>query len=191
MTGKTLFRNTPVVFSIGALLGGIIGLCLMLASMQLYQDAKGMLYGEEGLMDSGYMVINKPVTLVRTFAGKAPSFDEEEIEELAAQAKVEQVARFESSAFMVTASLQPNNNTPPFYTHLFFEALPDDFVDFDQNDWHWEEGDEVLPVVIPRQYLTLYNFGFATSQNLPQISEGVIRNVSFNVRIGDDIVGRI
>lgn len=196
MRKRVLYRNTPVSFMLGAILGGVLGLGLMMMSIQLHTAAASLLYGEEGLMQSGYVVINKPVTLVRTFAGSAPTFDEKDLQELSEQVAITEVAPFESSTFQVTAYLQPNDATPPFYTHLFFEALPDGFVDFDQSEWSWEEGQESLPVVIPRQYLTLYNFGFATSQNLPQVSEGVIKNVSFNVQIGDqagsqDFEGRI
>jgi hypothetical protein len=41
----------------------------------------------------------------------------------------------------------------------------------------------VVPIIIPRNYLNLYNFGFAQSRGLPQISEGVINMVNLEVRI--------
>ena len=42
-----------------------------------------------------------------------------------------------------------------------------------------------IPIIIPRNYLNLYNYGFAKSQGLPQISEGIFRRVS----LGIDIAG--
>ena len=40
-----------------------------------------------------------------------------------------------------------------------------------------------MPIIIPRNYLNLYNFGFAQSRGLPQISEGVINMMNLDVRI--------
>ena len=40
-----------------------------------------------------------------------------------------------------------------------------------------------MPIVIPKNYLDLYNFGFAQSQNLPKISESLISLVNIDLRI--------
>jgi hypothetical protein len=40
-----------------------------------------------------------------------------------------------------------------------------------------------VPIIIPRNYLNLYNFGFAQSRSLPQLSEGAIHMVNLEVRI--------
>ena len=57
-------------------------------------------------------------------------------------------------------------------TYLFFEAVPDRFLDVTSGKWKYEPGDGDIPIIIPRNYLNLYNYGFAKSQGLPQISEG-------------------
>lgn len=51
-----------------------------------------------------------------------------------------------------------------FSTYLFFESVPDRFLDVDSQAWHYEPGSRDIPIVIPRNYLNLYNFGFARSQ---------------------------
>ena len=38
-------------------------------------------------------------------------------------------------------------------------------------------------IIIPRNYLNLYNFGFAQSRSLPQLSEGVMGMVNLDIRI--------
>ncbi len=68
-------------------------------------------------------------------------------------------------------------------TAMFFESVPDEYVDVNLKDWHFEPGQEEVPIIIPRNYLNLYNFGFAKSRGLPQISEGVINMVNLEVRI--------
>ena len=37
--------------------------------------------------------------------------------------------------------------------------------------------------LFPRNYLNLYNFGFAQSRSLPQLSEGVMGMVNLDIRI--------
>lgn len=66
---------------------------------------------------------------------------------------------------------------------MFFESVPDSYVDVNLDDWHFEPGQDVIPIIIPRNYLNLYNFGFAQSRSLPQISEGVINMVNLEIRI--------
>lgn len=53
----------------------------------------------------------------------------------------------------------------------------DTFMDVDTSRWHWKEGDEEVPIVLPRNYLNLYNFGFASSQGLPALSESLVSMV--------------
>jgi hypothetical protein len=61
-----------------------------------------------------------------------------------------------------------------FSTEMFFEAVPDDFIDVDLSRWQWHEGDDEVPIILPRNYLDLYNFGFASSQGLPALSESLV-----------------
>lgn len=62
-------------------------------------------------------------------------------------------------------------------TALFFESVPDSFVDLPPADWRFEPGQGSVPVMIPKDYLALYNFGFAGSAGLPQLSEQLISGI--------------
>ena len=68
-------------------------------------------------------------------------------------------------------------------TEMFFESVPDEYVDVNLDKWHFDEDARVIPIIIPRNYLNLYNYGFARSQGLPQISEGIFRRVSLGIEI--------
>lgn len=59
-------------------------------------------------------------------------------------------------------------------SELFFESVPDDFVDVKAAGWNFIPGQShEIPVILPRSYITMYNFGFAQSHSLPKISEGL------------------
>lgn len=66
-------------------------------------------------------------------------------------------------------------------TDMFFESVPDEFVDVSLDKWHFDEGTQTIPIIIPRNYLNLYNFGFAQSRNLPKLSEGVMGLIQMDI----------
>ena len=68
-------------------------------------------------------------------------------------------------------------------TAMFFESVPDEYVDVNLDKWKFDEYERVVPIIIPRNYLNLYNFGFAQSRSLPQLSEGVMGMVNLDIRI--------
>ena len=62
-------------------------------------------------------------------------------------------------------------------TMLFFESIPTEFIDVADRDWRFDPDKPEIPVIMSRDYLSLYNFGFAASQGLPQVSEGIVSSV--------------
>ena len=71
-------------------------------------------------------------------------------------------------------------------TDMFFESVPDDFVDI---KWpasatsHDAGQMSEVPIILPRTYLALYNFGFAQTKNLPKLSEGVVSMIPMDIRL--------
>jgi len=142
-------------------------------------------------------VINKKVNIGNTLGLTGGGFTQEEIAEIEAQPFADQVAAFNSNEFPVQAYTE-GEQVPNFITDLFFEAIPDEFIDVKSEDWDWDPEEGTIPVIIPQDYLNLYNFGFAPSQGLPQIPKGVLSLINFKLRLQgqgrgnyDDYNGRI
>ena len=89
---------------------------------------------------------------------------------------------FTPSTFRVRAGFDIEGMTN-FSTDMFFESVPDEFVDVDKSEWLFHENDHSVPIIIPKYYLDLYNFGFAQSRNLPKLSEGVLEAISIEINI--------
>lgn len=175
---KLLWQNKSRWQLIVALLGTFLGLFLVLASLQIYFDIQQILHGDKSDSEQ-YIIINKKVNIFNSLGVKS-TFSEEEIESIQAQYFVEQVGTFEPNLFKVSAS----SSVLGFYTELFFEAVDDAFIDVENSDFSWREGQEELPVILSKDYLALYNFGFAPSQGLPQFTPSTIGRVSLDVNIG-------
>jgi len=161
---------------IGAAVGAFIGLFLWLSALQLYFDLQRLIKGDSSTEQ--FVLINKKINLFNTL-GVRSTFTDEEIDNLKNQKFIEEVGVFISNQFKVSASSQMLG----FYTELFFESVPDEFIDVSNSRWHWSKGDNEIPVILSRDYLALYNFGFAPSQGLPQFTPNTISKVSLNVNI--------
>ena len=61
--------------------------------------------------------------------------------------------------------------------------MPDNFIDVKTDKWCFSPGDTVIPIILPRNYLNLYNFGFSQTQQLPQITEDIIKRVELGIRL--------
>lgn len=157
---------------------GIIGMIIMLTGVQLYGDVRPMLTGEKSLIGNDYMIVTKPVKRVGISSTK---FTSDEVESFRNEEFVIDLGEFLSSQYEVYGSVMFNGRK--LSTMMFFEAVDDKFVDVETDEWHFEGIGSSIPIIIPRNYLNLYNFGFSQTQGLPQITEALIKSVELDIRL--------
>ncbi|MCB0706475.1 MAG: hypothetical protein KDC34_14260 [Saprospiraceae bacterium] len=160
---------------LGAAIGAGLGFFLLLAALQVYFDLQGFLGGTGS---DQCVQINKRVNLINTL-GTRSGFTKEEIAELEEQNFIESLGAFQSNDFKVGAG----SNAFGFYTELFFESVPSEFIDLELPSFQWKDGDGEVPIILSRDYLALYNFGFAPSQGLPQFTPNTIKRVPIDLVI--------
>ncbi len=181
-----LFKK-PISLSqiIGFILANIIGTTIILLSIQFYKDIKPVLTGSDSFMSQNYIVITKKVSTLGSISGNKNLFTKEEIKELQKQEFCNKIGVFTPSLFKVYAGLSLESKGIRFGTDMFFESVPDDFIDVPLNDWVFnsESEDRIIPIILPKNYLNLYNFGFAESRNLPKLSEGLISMIQLDIQL--------
>lgn len=191
-----LWSDNSRAHLLGAFLGTLAGMVLLLSGIQFYTDIKLVLSENRDLLDPEYIIVNKKVNIGQTLGFSGVGFSQEEIEDLSQQAFADEVSPFISNDFPIQAYTE-NDKVPNFSTELFFEAIPDQYIDIKSEDWKWDPEEGVIPIIIPQDFLNLYNFGFAQSQGLPQIPKGVVSMVNFRIRLNgnfgihEDLSGRI
>lgn len=174
-----LLRKHISVFELAVFfVANLIGMAVILAGIQIYSDLSPMLTGEKSLIGNDYMIISRPIERV---GGETPKISEEEIEALRGEAFVENLGIFASSKFRVDGGIEFKGKQ--LSTMMFFESVPNEFIDVDSKEWNYEEGDNIVPIILPRNYLNLYNFGFSQTQGLPNITEEMIKRVEISLRI--------
>lgn len=166
----------------GYAVANLLGLAIILIAALFYADCTTPVDGEEkDAVSSDYVVLSKRVTGI----GLTPeTFTDEEIARLQQQTWVETVGRFTSSNFSVHGSVELGGRG--LATYLFFESVPDEFFDIKPVGWNFDIDERFVPIMISKDYLALYNYGFAVPQGLPQLSEEVIGLVPIRLRLSGE-----
>lgn len=150
-------------------IGLTIAMLLILSAVQIQVNYNELLYGKSN-QDSiaNFLVVAKVINGNK----RENVLTAEEVEKLKRQPFIEKVGLLTASRFKVSA--QSPSDRFPFYTDMFFESVPNEFIDVKSDDWKWEPGSTTIPLIIPNQFLDLYNFGFAPSQNLMQLTQSMV-----------------
>lgn len=155
---------------------------IVLLGFQFYHDVLPVFTAKDSFLKADYLILSKRVGTADVFTGRGHEFSGSEIDDLSAQPFVTSVGKFTSTNYRVDASLSVNG-IPLMKTDFFFESVPDDFVDVSSSEWEYKPGDKRVPIILPRSYINMYNFGFAQTRSLPKISEGLLGMIDLGVLI--------
>lgn len=178
---KLLRQHISIGQLAGFFLANLFGMVIVLLSVQFYKDIIPMFTEGDSFMKKDYIIATKKISTLGAFAGKSNTFSPQEIENLKKQPFTKSVGAFTPSQFKVSAGLGMQEAGIRLSTDMFFEAVPDEYVDAKLDKWHFDEETHTIPIIIPRNYLNLYNFGFAQSRSLPKLSEGVMSLVQMDI----------
>lgn len=160
-----------------AVLGLSVALVLILSAVQIQADYNSLLYSKTN-QDSiaNFLVINKQLTAQNLGAA---SLSAEDMAGLKQQPFTQAIGQLTPSRFRIYA----HGEQIPFSTDLFFESVPDEFIDVTSADWKWDDQSQFIPMIVPNMFLDAYNFGFAPSQNLPQLTQDVVKSLPIQIAI--------
>jgi len=178
---KLLRQHVSVAQLVGFALANLCGMVIVLVSVQFYKDVLPVFTQGDSFMKKDYLIVSKRVSTLGSVVGRSSAFSSAEQAELEEQPFTKSVGAFTPARFRVSAGMGMQGMQ--LSTALFFESVPDAYVDTDLEGWSFSPGQEEIPIVLPRNYLNLYNFGFAQSRSLPQLSEGVLGMMKLDIRI--------
>lgn len=179
---RLLRHNIPAAQISGYILAGLIGMAIVVIALQFFSDLNTPLplSGGDAGAPGRFITLSKKV---KPLSAADNGFTPSEIDELRAQSPVRRADRFTASQFNVTGALELAGRG--FSTYMFFESVPDSYLDIEPRGWNFNPDDPraEVPVILPRDYLALYNFGFAPARGYPRISEDIIRALPLSVTI--------
>lgn len=163
-----------------AAIGLGIAMLLILIALQVHQNFNELLHSDKNENETAdFLVINKKITNDMMGRPEMSTFTPEEIKDLSAQPFVNGFGIVTAADFSVKLEMDKLGIT----SELFFEAVPDSFIDVKSADWKWEVGQQEIPVIVPSSFLDMFNFGFAMGNGMPQFSEETIKTLSPTVVI--------
>ena len=174
-------QHVSVAQLVGFALANLCGMVIVLVSVQFYKDVLPVFTQGDSFMKKDYLIVSKRVSTLGSVVGRSSAFSSAEQAELEEQPFTKSVGAFTPARFRVSAGMGMQGMQ--LSTALFFESVPDVYVDTDLEGWSFSPGQEEIPIVLPRNYLNLYNFGFAQSRSLPQLSEGVLGMMKLDIRM--------
>ncbi|RPD37970.1 FtsX-like permease family protein [Chitinophaga barathri] len=152
-----------------------IAMLLILVALQVHTNFNELLYGSRNQNErADYLVVNKKITNDMMGKPELTVFKPEELKDIAAQPFVEDFSIITAAQYNVRLEADQLG----FSTLAFFESVPDSFIDVQSTDWKWQEGQQIVPIIVPRDFTNMFNFGFALGNNMPQFSEETIKTLS-------------
>lgn len=104
--------------------------------------------------------------------------EEDVLTELDESPFIKEVWPMGSAGFKVQASLGFGPTT--YATELFLEAVDSRALDQPIPEFTWTPGQTVVPLVVSRQFLGLYNLGFAPARGLPPLYASSLETLPLN-----------
>ena len=179
---KLLRKHISTSQLIGFSIANLIGLTIVILAVQFYNDVLPIFNDEESFIRKDYIIITRNISSAGAIMGTSAEFSDEDIADIEQQPWCRKVGRFTSSKFSVVASIG-GGTSPMIRTMFFFESIPNSFLDVDSTSWHFNPQRPQVPVIMSREYLSLYNFGFAATQGMPKVSEGEVSSVPLNFNL--------
>ena len=182
---KLLRQHISVPQFAGFVFANLFGMLIVLFGYQFYNDVLPVFTQQDTFMKSDYLIVSKRIGMGSTISGNSNTFTKAEEDELARQPFATRVGKFTSVEYKVDAQMGISGQTI-LNSEIFLESVPDGFIDVPLKDWQYVGGQKEVPVVLPRSYINMYNFGFAQSHSLPKISDGLVSMIDFNIFVHAD-----
>jgi hypothetical protein len=169
-----------------SLLAMTVGLSLLLGAVLLWWNFHQLLNGKAtgDSLGSTFLTLSKRVTNENMGHPELTVFSPADIEALKRAPEVEDVGIVQSLMPRAYMSMQVAPGAG-FSTVMILESVPDRFMDKRPSEWTWQPGNKRVPVILSSSFLSLYNYAFAPSQGLPQLSEETIKALPFKLEIGE------
>ncbi len=183
MLQKIVLRNQSKTQLVIALLGAFLGVLFLLVSVQYFFKVNQFGKGSE-MLGPNTLIIQKKVSSSTTLQLASTSFTQHEISVIENKTFIQEIQPILSNNFGVEfATSDPM--LPYFRSDVFIQSVDSRFLDIKSSQWRWKEGDEIVPIILPRDFLVMLNT-FMSSSGIPQISDELAKDVKFSLLLSNE-----
>jgi hypothetical protein len=182
MIKKILFKFQNKTQLIIAMIGAFLGFTFLIISIHYLIRVNEFGQGEE-ILGNNTMIVQKKVSSYSSINITKTDFSEKEIQNIDEQSFTSDVDPIMSNSFDVY--FETNNELiPKFGTDVFVQSINERFIKIDKDKWKWKKGDEFVPIVLPREFITMLNT-YASAKGIPQVSDKIAKSVNFRFRLSN------
>lgn len=176
MIRKLLFKNQDSKQLIIAMIGAFMGITFLVTSIHYLIRVNEFGEGEE-ILGPNTIIVQKKVSNASLLQLARTDFSKAEIEKMKAEPFIIDVKPVVANNFSV--SFQTDDELVPYFrSDVFIQTLDKEFLDIESEDWEWNEGDSVVPIIMPRDFLVMLNT-FMSAKGIPQVSDDLAMDINF------------
>lgn len=172
-----LVHSHPKYRLVLSLVGLFISLVVISSVFQFFYDIKYLLKENESEDGFEYLQISKEVGISTSLGLASDSFSASDIKSIKSQDFIDDVGPLCSNDFRAYGRFAGNS------FDMFFTSVQDSFIDTDLRGFKWVKGDDIVPVILSNQFVTLLNHAVLPSQGRRPIPKIAIKQVVVNLEL--------
>lgn len=182
MLNKLLFRNQERKQLIIAVIGSFLGITFLITSIHYLIKVNEFGEGAD-ILGPNTIIVQKKVSNLNTLNIAKTDFSRAEIESMKKEKFVLDVKPVISNNFDVSFETA-DPLVPRFRSDVFIQTVDPSFLDVKSDNWHWKEGDEFVPIILPRDFLVMLNT-FMSASGIPQVSDDLAKQIKFKFTLSN------
>ena len=134
------------------------------------------------MLSKNTIVVQKKVKSGSLLGLSSSEFSNEEIEEIRSKPFVENCDPIRSNTFKVVLQID-DPLIPAFNSDIYVQSVKKGYLDVKTDRWDWDENSDILPIIMPRDFLMMMN-NFLSASSIPQLSDNLVLDLKINLKIG-------
>jgi hypothetical protein len=183
MVRKLLFRHQEKTQLVIAIIGAFLGMTFLLTSIHYLIKVNEFGEGAE-ILGPNTIIVQKKVSTSNTLNIAKTDFTMRELENLRKEPFIIDVQPVETNNFDVSFETA-DKLVPRFRSDVFIQTVDPDFLDVKSDKWKWEEGDSIVPIIMPRDFLVMLNT-FMSASGIPQVSDELAMDIKFKFTLSNE-----
>ncbi len=183
MLRKLLFQHQDKRQLVIAVIGAFLGMTFLITSIHYLIKVNDFGKGAE-ILGPNTIIVQKKVSSFSTLNVAKTDFSLSEIEQIKKEPFILDVKPVEANNFTVSIETA-DPMVPRFRGNIFIQTVDPDFLDVKSNKWHWKEGDTLVPMIMPRDFLVMLNT-YMSSAGIPQVSDELAMDIKFKFALMND-----
>jgi hypothetical protein len=183
MIRKLLFRHQDIAQLVIAIIGAFLGMTFLLTSIHYLIKVNEFGEGAD-ILGPNTIIVQKKVSTSNTLNIAKTDFTKRELENMRKEPFIIDVQPVETNNFDVSFETA-DKLVPRFRSDVFIQTVDPDFLDVKSEKWKWKEGDSIVPIIMPRDFLVMLNT-FMSASGIPQVSDELAMDIKFKFTLSNE-----